>query len=453
MQSILRVRNLFLIASLSISIAIWMFALKRNLTVPYIGDSLGYVSRARNMAELGFMNHAPIEPFGVPLQSMGYALILSIVPRQLLIDAEGLRIFASIAQLLIYVLASWYFAKTVSRFAKYPADIVFGSLLIFWPAIIISTEVMSDSISLSLTLVILATLIRVMNTQSTLRMAIFLGLTYGTLLIVRPSSLIISPVIIFAFWKGNSNWKITKQKILHLILLTSLSSILISPQVIWTYQQFNKISLIELDDSYTQGIPLSVGEQNARATFIQLNGCAVPVDCPLINRYPGPLSWRSYQALGTDFPTWNEWLMVEPGFAILQSGMILMASLDQEFFYTYIRYPEAESNFFTLFLLWFFVLSGSKYLYSQLRSKDKETSRSAALVCSIIAPYLATQLFLFHAENRYGLVPATLLFFLGVLRFTSEDSKSKKVKDALFSSVFSLALSITIWKIFVLPFL
>jgi hypothetical protein len=452
MKSRATIERLIYGTAISISLSMWLFALNRNLSIPYIGDSLGYVSRARNMADLGIMNHAPIEPFGVPIQSMGYSLILNFLPAGLLANDHLLRIVVSVVQFVVYLIGCWLLSTTVSRLSSFRKDTLFLALCLYWPAIIISTEVMSDSISLSIHLIILSLLIRTISTKFTAKMGLYLGLSFGLLLIIRPSSLMISPVIVVCILisvKNRSSFKGVTSG-MAIFLFTTL--LIVSPQLVWTHQQFNTISIIELDDSYTNGIAISELEQNARATYIQLNGCGPSVDCESINRYPGPISWRSYEALKSSTPRWDNWLFVEPGFAMAQASLILLASLDQEFYFTYINEPGSESNFLALFLMLLLLLSGIKYMFSELRVKQNFNRDVTLTFLLVAAPYLISQFFLFHAENRYGLVPGAILFTLGAISYTHFRSVTSLAREIVPISLLAAPITILSWETFVSPF-
>jgi len=147
--------NILVWVSISFCLSVWLYGLNRNLNLPFIGDSLGYVSRAKNMTLLGLMNHAPIEPFGIPIQTLGYSSLLSIIPIQILSSDSQLRSVVAIVQISLYMFSSFFLSRSVSLYCKINWLWMFIGFAFFWPGALIATEVMADSISLSLHLLLL----------------------------------------------------------------------------------------------------------------------------------------------------------------------------------------------------------------------------------------------------------------------------------------------------------
>ena len=443
--------NILVWVSISFCLSVWLYGLNRNLNLPFIGDSLGYVSRAKNISMLGVMNHAPIEPFGVPIQSLGYSSLLSVIPYQILSLDSQLRSVVAIVQITIYLLSSFALSKSFAKYANSDWKRLFIGLAFFWPGALIATEVMADSIALSLHLVLLALCIRFFTSSRKLSLAALVGIVLGLSIIVRPNSIVSALVVPIAVILSDKQSLVSIKKIFRIVVIGFLVLVITSPQLIWTYQQFNQLGLIKLDNSFTGGVPVTVLEQNARATFIQLNGCMPPVDCGLINRYPGPLSWKSYVVTGSDFPTWNEWVKAEPTSALLQAGLILLASIDQEFYFTYVQYPHQESNRVVLFTLIFLMIIGIRQIFRDMKSDSEAKLNVARLILAVIGPILVFQYLMFHAENRYGLVPAALLYSFAFTSLTTKKFLTKPKFSAILIAIIAIIISQLSWSIFVEP--
>ena len=431
--------------------AIWLYGLFRNLSVAFDGDSLGYVSRARNISIFGLMNHELIEVYGVPLQSMGYSVLLSLLPDAILFDDAALLVFVSIFQVAIYVAVSAYLASIIFVQTLRSKNILFYGLLLFWPGVLMSTQIMADSISLSLQLLIFALAIKIAFSKERNLLSIFVAALFGALVIIRPSSITILGVILLALLYENQKLKFDKSLVSRGFVMLMISLVVVSPQVIWTYQQFDKVSLLEYDDSYTEGVPILTMAQNSRATFIQLNGCTPSVDCNLVSRHPGPFSYRSFEILGSDYPTWSSWVIKDPLFASLQAGLILLASLDQEFFFTYLKDPALESSYLTLSIMIFMLVVGIRSIALDFRSNSTHVRVISVLALAALVPHLATQTFLFHAENRYGLFASGILFFYGLQNWRDEKAFYRSKRDTILIVVLTLVLTQISWRVFVLP--
>jgi hypothetical protein len=201
-------KNIFFATSAYVAVtAIWLYGLFRNLSVAFDGDSLGYVSRARNISIFGLMNHEPIEVYGVPLQSMGYSALLSLLPDRILFDDAALLIFVSIFQVAIYVAVSAYLASIIFVQTLRSKNILFYGLLLFWPGVLMSTQIMADSISLSLQLLIFALAIKIAFSKERNLLSIFVAALFGALVIIRPSSITILGVILLALLYENQKLK------------------------------------------------------------------------------------------------------------------------------------------------------------------------------------------------------------------------------------------------------
>ena len=109
-----------------------------------------------------------------------------------------------------------------------------------------------------------------------------------------------------------------------------------------------------------------------------------------------------------------------------QAALVVHATLDQEFYFTYLKYPDKESDLFTLTFNTTFIFAGVVGLLSS-RKRGKKFSIVAIGTGLLIAPYLLTQFFLFHAENRYGLPVIAFLYlfsFAGFKRIFNSESSS-----------------------------
>ena len=108
--------ELITIICLFVFFAIWLLSLYRNLQTQFVGDSLGFVSRARLMDQFGLLMHEPIEPYGVPLQSIGYSAGLSLLPDFVLFDDQLLRVVVSAIQASLFLAVSYFLARAVAGF-------------------------------------------------------------------------------------------------------------------------------------------------------------------------------------------------------------------------------------------------------------------------------------------------------------------------------------------------
>lgn len=437
---------------LFVFITVWLLALLRNLQTQFVGDSLAFVSRARLMDQFGYLMHEPIEPYGVPLQSMGYSLGLSLLPDFVLQNDHLLRILVSVIQATVFLFASGALARAVSGFTGLKKEYFMWPLFLFWPAAVISTEVMSDSLALTLHLVLGILILKIFTKQDSLILWLGLGFTLGFLVIIRPNSILVSvsiaALIFYTLLKSNRK----RTTALGVIVLLTVAIVTISPQVIWTKQQFGTYGLLKLDDSNTQGKSTFVIEQEGRAVWIQLNGCQPEVDCALVNRHPSPLADRAASYLQPDSIRWDLWLLKDPIGALAQAALVVHATLDQEFYFTYLKYPAKESDLVSLIFNAMLILAGFVGLLTS-RTRGKKLSVVAIGTSLLIVPYLLTQFFLFHAENRYGLsVMAYLYMFslIGLKRIMSAGS-SRNYGRMLY--VLSVVVWVTIsWSLYVKPF-
>jgi hypothetical protein len=98
------------------------------------------------------------------------------------------------------------------------------------------------------------------------------------------------------------------------------------------------------------------------------------------------------------------------------------------------------------------ILAGFVGLFSTT-TRGKKLSVVAIGTSLLIVPYLLTQFFLFHAENRYGLpVMAFLYMFstIGLKRIMGSDSSSNYGRMLY---VLSVVIWVTIsWSLYVKPF-
>ena len=432
---------------------IWLLSLIRNLQTQFVGDSLGFVSRARLMDQFGLLMHEPIVPYGIPLQSIGYAAGLSFLPDFVLFDDHFLRIVASVIQVSVYLTASFTLAQVVSEFTALKKEYFMWPMFLFWPAAVISTEIMSDSLSLTLHLVLGALILSIFVNQDSFKRWLSLGVTFGLLIVIRPSSIqtsiSISALIIYALLKTNRK-RITAVGVIAFIIATIT---VVSPQVIWTKQQFGTYGLLKLDDSYTQGKSVLDFTQEGRAVWIQLNGCMPEVDCALVNRNPSPLADRAMSVLEPGPIRWDLWLLKDPIGALAQATLVVHATLDQDFYFTYLQYPDRESDLLTLSFNAILIIAGFVGL-ATARKHGKNFFIVAIGTSLLIAPYLLTQFFLFHAENRYGLAVMAFLYMFSIAGlkriFNSKSSFGYSQLLYILAVVMSVTLS---WTVYVKPFI
>ena len=430
----------------------WLMSLIRNLHTPFVGDSLAFVSRARLMDQFGLLMHEPIDPYGVPLQSIGYAAGLSFLPDFVLFDDQLLRVVVSGIQASIFLCASYSLARAVAGFTSLKKEYFIWPLFLLWPAAVISTEVMSDSLSLTLHLVLASLMLGIFANQDSFYRWFSLGVIFGLLVIIRPSSIQVSIAIATLVTYALVKTKRKRLIILGVFVFSIVTTIVISPQIIWTKQQFGTYGLLKLDDSYTEGKSPFVYEQEGRAVWIQLNGCMPEVDCALVNRNPSPLADRAKSNLEPGPIRWDLWLLEDPIGALSQATLVVHATLDQEFYFTYLKYPDRESDLVTLTLNAALVVAGCVGLVSS-RKHGKKFSIVAIGTSLLITPYLLTQFFLFHAENRYGLPVLAFVYMFsiaGLKKIFSSESSSNFGRSLY---ILTVAISITIsWNLYVKPF-
>ena len=432
---------------------IWLLSLFRNLQTQFVGDSLGFVSRARLMDQFGLLMHEPIQPYGVPLQSIGYAAGLSFLPDFVLFDDHLLRIVVSVIQASVFLVASAVLARDVSDFTALKKEYFMWPLFLLWPAAVISTEIMSDSLSLTLHLLLGTLILRIFIKQDSINSWLSLGVIFGLLVLIRPSSIqtsiSIATLIMFSLLKTKRR-RITALGVITFILATTT---VISPQVIWTKQQFGTYGLLKLDDSYTQGKSVLDYTQEGRAVWIQLNGCMPEVDCALVNRNPSPLADRAMSFLEPGPIRWDLWLLKDPIGALAQATLVVHATLDQDFYFTYLQYPDKESDLFTLTFNAILVIAGFVGL-GTARKHGKKFSIAAIGTILLIAPYLLTQFFLFHAENRYGLPAMAFLYMFSIVGLKRIFNSESSLGYARLLYILAVAMSVTLsWTVYVKPFI
>jgi 4-amino-4-deoxy-L-arabinose transferase-like glycosyltransferase len=404
------------------------------------------------MDQFGYLMHEPIEPYGVPLQSMGYSLGLSLLPDFALHNDHLLRIVVSVIQATVFLFASGALARAVSGFTGLKKEYFMWPLFLFWPAAVISTETMSDSLALTLHLVLGILILKIFMKQDSFYLWFGLGVTFGLAVVIRPSSIQVSICIAALVLYALLKTKKRRLTALGVIVFLVGTAIPISPQVVWTKQQFGTYGLVKLDDSYTLGKSTFVYSQEGRAVWIQLNGCMPEVDCALVNRHPSPLADRAAYYLQPGPARWDLWLLKDPIGALAQAALVVHATLDQEFYFTYLSYPAKESDLVSLFFNAMLIIAGFVGLFTST-THGKKLSVVATGTSLLIVPYLLTQFFLFHAENRYGLpVMAFLYMFslIGLKRIMSAGS-SRNYGRMLY--VLSVVIWVTIsWSLYVKPF-
>jgi hypothetical protein len=384
---------------------------------------------------------------------MGYSLGLSLLPDFALHNDHSLRIVVSVIQAIVFLSVSAALARAVSGFTGLKKEYFMWPLFLFWPAAVISTELMSDSIALTLHLVLGILILKIFMKQDSLYLWFGLGVVLGSLVILRPNSVLVSvsiaALVLSTLYKSNRK----RMTALGVIVFLAASIITISPQVIWTKQQFGTYGLLKLDDSYTEGKSTFILEQEGRAVWIQLNGCMPEVDCALVNRNPSPLADRAASYLQPGSVRWDLWLLKDPIGALAQGALVVHATLDQEFYFTYLKYPENESDLVSLIFNAMFIIAGFVGLFAS-RIRGKNLSIVAIGTSLLISPYLLTQFFLFHAENRYGLpVIAYLYMFslVGLKKIMNSDSSNNYGRMLYLLAV---VISVTIsWSLYVKPFI
>jgi hypothetical protein len=377
----------------------------------------------------GLLTHVPVEPYGTPLQPLGYSALLSLLPVNQW-DTAAIRTCAAVVQGVAYVAAVVWASRQFRRNGStIDRAIRIGGLIAF-PVPILCTEILSDSLFISLIVVLVGVFALIGSRRAagvcpSRSMWALLGLVLGMLILLRSaSSMVIAAVgVVLVVWvilsiRGRTGN--VRSLLSGIVVCVAVVAICALPQVVWIHQQYGIVGLYHLPDSHTQGISAMALEDQERALHVQMAGCfSNATQCVTAYEF-GPLGGSSDAASGTAIPSsWKKWLAADPPRAMTQAGLILLAVFDQDLRYVYVDDVQAETAPFQpilAFLLFGFGLVG---VVKSLRCRRSRQRAMSAFPAAFIGISCALFLFVFHAENRYGapmIAVAAMFSLLGVQR-------------------------------------
>ena len=402
-------RRLWLVTFTAVLVAVVLSQLVAwtNLSRPLCCDAYGYAAIAEQMRVAGGIGFryelSDVRTYGYPWllsHLFSFASVVGVARRWVTFEF----------QLIFYITAAWMLSAAIRKFSKTTAIVGFCALLVNYSALVYATEVLTESVSLSLILITCACWLRWLASNCARGYVwVALGaLAAGFAMAIRPANVFMAPVyvsalVLGAIWHNRHCWWVALLR--GVALSTIAATVLILPLI--PQRLYNRT--FHNSNSWLMATDLGEAQMRGGITHIKY-ATAVPPNSDVSIYYGNPC-FDSFTTVST--PAWR-WYLKNPFEALCTAALHLFGLLDQDLLFTYVvdldpwyRIPWGVICHSSVFLAAWFFFRAVRFTWGQ------DSILIGRLFVTVIGLYILSFLAVHvpsRVEVRFGL-PLYLLVF------------------------------------------